>query len=129
MTFVLGAKSLSRLVGVHPDLVRVVKKAITLTEIDFAVLEGLRTKERQLYLFQKGASKTLKSRHIQGFAVDLVAMPAGKVSWDVADYTPIAQAMKQASIIEKVKIEHGGDWKSFPDYPHFQLPHATYPDK
>ena len=72
--FVLSRLSLSRLEGVHPDLVKVVKRAIEITEVDFRVSEGLRTKARQAELVKLGASQTQNSRHLTGHAVDLVAM-------------------------------------------------------
>lgn len=125
--FVLGTRSLQRLKGVHPDLVRVVKRAITLTEIDFTVLEGKRTLARQRQLVAAGASQTLNSRHLTGHAVDLGALVNGKVRWDWPLYHKIYKAMKQAAEIEKVKIEWGGNWKSFKDGPHYQLPFKSYP--
>ena len=82
MPFVLGSKSLARLNGVHPDLVKVVKAAIKLSEVDFTVLEGLRTLTRQKQLFAAGATKTLNSRHLTGHAVDLGALIGGTVRWD-----------------------------------------------
>jgi peptidoglycan LD-endopeptidase CwlK len=78
----LASRSLSRLKGVHPDLVRVVKKAAAMSNLDFTVLEGLRTLDRQRKLLAQGASKTLNSRHITGHAVDLAPLIDGKVSWD-----------------------------------------------
>jgi len=68
MSYVLGAKSLQRLSGVHPDLVRVVKRAIKITPVDFSVIEGVRTKKRQSELFASGASKTMNSRHRQSLS-------------------------------------------------------------
>lgn len=127
MPFVLGAASIARLKGVHPDLVRVVKRAITVTDADFTVLEGLRTAARQKQLVSAGASKTMKSRHLTGHAVDLGAIVAGKVRWDWPLYHKIAAAMKEAAKLERVSIEWGGDWKSFKDGPHFQLPWSKYP--
>jgi peptidoglycan LD-endopeptidase CwlK len=127
MTYRLGRTSLSRLAGVHPDLVRVVKRAITLTDVDFTVLEGLRTLARQEQLVAAGASKTMNSRHLTGHAVDLGALVDGKVRWDWPLYHKIADAMKEAAQLEGVRIEWGGDWKSFPDGPHFQLPFRQYP--
>ena len=47
MTFILSQKSLRRLEGVNPDLVKVVRRAIQITPIDFIVVEGLRTKDRK----------------------------------------------------------------------------------
>lgn len=127
MMFKLSQKSLDHLEGVHPDLVKVVKRAIELTPIDFRVTEGLRTLERQKYLMKKGATRTLRSRHITGKAVDFVALPDGQVSWDWQHYPKIAAAFKQAASELGVKIEWGGDWKSFRDGPHIQLDHITYP--
>jgi hypothetical protein len=127
MTFVLSDVSKRRLVGVHPDLVRVVEQAIKLTTQDFRVIEGLRTKERQRYLVDKGASKTMNSRHITGHAVDLAPIINGAVSWDWKYFYPIAEAMKQAARIVGVPVEWGGDWEKFRDGPHWQLPRGKYP--
>jgi len=127
--FVLSSRSLQRLNGVHPDLVRVVKRAITLTKVDFTVLEGKRTLKRQRQLVAAGASQTLNSRHLTGHAVDLGAMVNGKVRWDWPLYHSIYAAMKQAAAIERVKIEWGGNWKTFKDGPHYQLPFRYYPVK
>lgn len=127
MTFRLGLRSLSRLEGVHPDLVGVVKYAIEITSVDFAVLEGLRIKERQKVLFAHGATKTMNSRHLTGHAVDLGAYIDGTVAWDWPLYHRIAEAMKTAAAYRRIPIEWGGDWKSFPDGPHFQLPWESYP--
>jgi len=126
MTFALGAKSLARLEGVHPDLVRVVKRAIEITPVDFTVTEGLRTVERQRALVAAGASQTMKSRHITGHAVDLAALVMGEVRWDWPLYAKLAGAMKAAAKELAVPLEWGGDWK-MKDGPHFQLPWANYP--
>lgn len=127
MTFALGQRSLDRLNGVHPDLVKVVKRAIQLTPIDFTVTEGLRTVERQKQLLAAGASQTMKSRHITGHAVDLAALVDGEVRWDWPLYAKIAKAMKDAAAELGVAIEWGGDWKSLKDGPHFQLTWKAYP--
>ena len=127
MSFVLGRRSLARLEGVHPDLVAVVKRAIEITPQDFAVLEGLRTKERQAQLVQAGASKTLASRHLTGHAVDLGVLVDGVVKWDWPLYDQLARTMKAAAAELHLPIEWGGDWKTFKDGPHFQLPKQTYP--
>lgn len=127
MAFVLGASSLAKLEGVHPALVSVVKAAITITPIDFRVTEGLRTVERQKQLVAAGASTTMKSRHITGHAVDLVALIGGEVHWDWPLYAKLATAMKTAAADLHVPLEWGGDWKTFKDGPHFQLPWAAYP--
>lgn len=123
----LSQKSLDRLNGVHPDLVKVVKRAIELTPIDFRVTEGLRTVERQAHLFKKGATKTMRSRHIVGKAIDFVALPDGQVSWNWDHYPKIADAFKQAASELGVQIIWGGDWKSFRDGPHIELNRKYYP--
>lgn len=122
MGFILSQKSLRRLEGVNPALVQVVKRAIQITPIDFIVVEGLRTKERQAYLVEKGASKTMNSRHLTGDAVDLAPIVDNKVSWDWKHFYPLAEAVKQAAKEVKVEVEWGGEFKTFPDAPHWQLP-------
>ena len=125
--YTLSTRSLDRLNGVHPDLVSVVKLAIHLSEIDFVVLEGLRTKERQAQLLKAGASFTLKSRHLTGHAVDLGALVNKEVRWDWPLYHRIAKAVKQAAIDLDVPIVWGGDWRTFKDGPHFELKRNKYP--
>jgi peptidoglycan L-alanyl-D-glutamate endopeptidase CwlK len=145
MSIILGQRSLSRLEGVHPDLVRVVKKAATISDLDFTVLEGLRTLERQRKLVAEGASRTMKSRHLTGHAVDLAPLIDGKVSWDWPIYHRLAEVMREASLAEKIPIRWGGTWKllsaingpitakilsrSFPDGPHFEIDPKKYPHK
>lgn len=127
MTFILGATSLKRLEGVHPDLVRVVKRAIKITDTDFTVLEGVRTLAKQREYVAAGASKTMNSRHLTGHAVDLGALVGGKVRWDWPLYHKIAKAMKQAAKELGIPLTWGGDWPRFRDGPHFELPFASYP--
>jgi len=119
--FKLSDKSLRRLEGVHPDLVKVVKRAIEITPVDFVVVEGLRTKSRQAYLLDAGKSRTMNSYHLTGHAVDIAPIVDGKVSWDWKFFHPMANAMKQAASELDVKLTWGGDWKTFPDGPHFQI--------
>jgi len=127
MTYYLSERSLRRLEGVHPDLVKVVKRAIEITPVDFAVIEGLRTKEKQEQLVKAGASKTMRSRHLTGHAVDLAAVIGSEIRWDWALYPQIANAMKKAAYELDVPIDWGGDWKTFKDGPHFQLTWDEYP--
>ena len=124
--FTLSPRSYKRLEGVHPDLVRVVERAIAITEVDFVVLEGLRTKERQVQLLKAGASRTMNSRHITGHAVDLGAWVNKEVRWDWPLYAKIATAMKQAATELIVPIVWGGDWRTFKDGPHFELDRRKY---
>jgi peptidoglycan L-alanyl-D-glutamate endopeptidase CwlK len=125
--YTFSARSEQRLAGVHPDLVRVVRRAITLSEVDFAVIEGLRTADRQAELLKAGASTTLNSRHITGHAIDLAPFIGGEIRWDWPPFHRIAAAMKAAALLERVPIEWGGDWARFRDGPHFQLPRKAYP--
>jgi len=125
--FTLSTRSLNHLEGVHPDLVCVVKLAIQSSEIDFVVLEGLRSKARQAQLLKAGASQTMNSRHITGHAVDLGACVGKEVRWDWPLYHKIAKAVKQAATDLNVPIVWGGDWKSFRDGPHFELNRSKYP--
>ncbi len=112
---------------VHPKLIRVVQEAILLTEVDFTVLEGMRTVSRQRKLVASGASTTMNSRHLTGHAVDLGAWVGGEVRWDWPLYYKIADAMKGAAKREGINITWGGDWKSFPDGPHYELSWKDYP--
>lgn len=125
--FKLGKRSLANLQGVHTDLARMVQRAIQITEVDFTVIEGLRTMERQRQLVKQGASQTLNSRHLTGHAVDLAAWVNGTISWEWPHYREIARAMKQAAQELNIPIEWGGDWVTFKDGPHFQLPWEQYP--
>ena len=127
MSIILGQRSLSRLEGVHPDLVRVVKAAAAMSDLDFTVLEGLRTVERQKQLFAQKATKTMNSRHLTGHAVDLAPMLNGKVSWDWPLYNRLAKTIKAAAAAEKVPLTWGGDWRTFKDGPHWELPWKQYP--
>lgn len=123
----LSDRSLKRLDGLHDDIVKVVKRAIEITPIDFSVGEGLRSITRQKELYQQGATKTMNSRHLTGHAVDLFALDEdGKVTWEWKYYYPLAEAVKQAAKEVGVTIEWGGDWNSFKDGPHYQLPWSKY---
>ena len=125
--FRLSRRSLERMQGVHPDLVKVVLLAIELTEVDFGVTEGVRTIEKQREHVARGASKTMNSRHLTGHAVDLVAYIGADVRWDWPLYHKIADAMKRAAKDLNVPIVWGGDWTSFKDGPHFELDRKSYP--
>lgn len=127
MTYTLSARSAQRLEGVHPDLVRIVKRALQLSAVDFGVAEGLRSMERQRELVAAGKSRTLRSRHITGHAVDLYPVTKAGAEWTRADFAPVVQAMKQAAAELGLPLECGHDWQSFPDSPHHQLPVTAYP--
>ena len=127
MSIILGPRSLTRLEGVHPDLVRIVKTAASISDLDFTVLEGLRTIERQKQLFAQKATKTMNSRHLTGHAVDLAPMIGGKISWDWPLYNRLSKVVKAAAAEEKIPLQWGGDWRQFKDGPHWELPWAFYP--
>lgn len=115
MGFNLSQRSIDRMDGVHPDLVAVVKRAIELTEVDFGVIQGVRTVAEQEALVAKGASKTMKSYHLPqedgyGHAVDLMAYIEGRGSWELNVYDEIADAMKAAAIELDVPIRWGSAW-------------------
>lgn len=123
----LDTVSERRLIGVHSDLVRVVRRAAALSPVTFRVTEGLRTKARQEQLVAAGASKTMNSRHLTGHAVDVVPMIAGKPRWDWPPFYDIAAAFKTAARELDVPIVWGGDWRTFKDGPHFELDRKEYP--
>lgn len=120
-------RSYDRLKDVRPELVAVATRALWYSEVDFTVLEGKRSLARQRQLVDSGASKTMNSRHLTGHAIDLGAYVGGSVSWDWPLYYQIAEAMKKAAAELRVPIEWGGDWTSFKDGPHWQLPWDKYP--
>lgn len=128
----LSKRSLSRLDGVHPDLVKVVKRAIEISRVDFGVSEGVRNKERQREMFKTGKSHTLNSKHLpqpDGYAhaVDLFVIGAdGKATWEHKYFRLAIQAMMTAAIELDVQIKAGGLWRDFLDSPHFELNDAYY---
>lgn len=134
MGFKLGKTSLARLQGVDETLVNVVKRAIEISEVDFTVMEGVRTLERQRELYAQGRTApgkivtwTMKSRHIEGKAVDLVPYP---LDWnDLEKFNKIKDAMFQAARELDVNLRWGADWdgdgnyreKGEYDSPHFEI--------
>ncbi len=110
MAFKLSNRSLSRLEGVDPSLVAVTKRAIELTKIDFGVTCGLRTVAEQTALLKSGATQTMKSKHLTGDAVDLVAYVGSRVSWELNLYDDIADAMKRAATELNVSLRWGAAW-------------------
>lgn len=111
MAYKLSKRSLARLEGVDERMVRVVKTAITFTTVDFGVIQGLRTIEEQRELVAKGASQTMKSKHLDGLAVDLMAYVGSRGSWELSLYDNLADAMKLAAIEEDVAIRWGAAWQ------------------
>lgn len=127
MAFQFGSTSLRRLEGVHCDLVALMKHAIATSPLDFTVLEGRRTLARQKQLLAAGATTTMKSRHLTGHAVDVAPLVNGKVRWDWPLYHKLAEHIKKCAAEMGQKVEWGGDWRTFKDGPHWQLPWKQYP--
>lgn len=126
----LSSRSIENLTGVHPDLIRVVLHALQTSPIDFTVIEGKRSLERQKQMLAQGSSQTMNSRHLYGLAVDLLPIDPqtkkGKFDWGL--YNQLAPAVKEAASLEGVPIVWGGDWTTLKDGPHFELPHGKYPN-
>lgn len=110
MSFKLSQRSLDKLEGVDERLVAVVKHAITATKIDFGVIQGMRTIEMQKELVAKGASQTMKSKHLDGNAVDLMAYIGGRGSWELNVYDDLADAMKEGANAVGCKVRWGAAW-------------------
>ena len=113
----LGNRSRQELDGVHPGMVRVVERAIEITEQDFSVFDGIRSDEEQVEYVRTGVSQTLKSKHLRqkdghGHAVDLVPYINGKLRWELGPIYKIAQAMRQAADELDVQIRWGGCWRT-----------------
>jgi len=135
----LDAKSEKKLTEVHPLLVRVIRRMAAewdgSTGLSFIVTCGARSLAEQKRMVAAGASTTLRSRHIPSgsppfaHAVDLAVKLRGVLKWDWPLYAELARRVKAAAARERVPIEWGGDWKSFKDGPHFQLPWKQFPGK
>ena len=129
----ITARYKQRLEGFHPDLVRVVTRAAELTDIPFAVIEGMRTRERQAQLLRQRKTTTMNSRHLTGHAVDLVPLSDQdgdgdiEISWRWHDNFRLAPVIKAVAVELGIPLEWGGDWRDFKDGPHWQLPWKTYP--
>ena len=110
MAFNLSKRSLDKMAGVDENLVAVVKRAIELTKIDFGVIYGMRTIQEQENLVAAGKSQTMKSKHLVGRAVDLMAYVDGKGCWELNVYDDLCDAMKEAAKELGVAIKWGAAW-------------------
>lgn len=110
MAFTLGTRSRANLQGVHPDLVKVVQRAIQITSQDFTVIEGLRDIQRQEELLRRGATQTMNSRHLTGHAVDITPWVNGEISWDWKYYPEVLDAFIKACKEVDVPLRWGGNW-------------------
>tara|TARA_R100001369_G_scaffold80961_2_gene111642 strand:+ start:190 stop:642 length:453 start_codon:yes stop_codon:yes gene_type:complete len=118
MEYRLGKRSIQRLSTVDERLQRVVRGAIEITDQDFSVICGIRTKAEQTKLVASGASQTMKSKHLDGLAVDLMAYSGGG-RWELNLYDEIADAMKASAKAEGVQLRWGAAWhiNSIGDWP------------
>ena len=111
MTFALSTRSLTKLQGVDERLVKIVRRAIQITTVDFGVVDGVRTPEQQMEYFKNGVSQiAVGGKHVEGKAVDLMAYIGDRGSWELNLYDNIADAMKQAAIEQNVAIRWGAAW-------------------
>lgn len=123
--FVWSQRSLRELAGVHPDLRRVCDLALTLSPVDFVITDGRRTEAEQRQHVASGASKTMKSRHLTGHAIDFAPLIGGKVRWEMAYCRQVADAFKVAAKQLGIPIVWGGDWR-WKDGPHVELSRTAY---
>jgi peptidoglycan L-alanyl-D-glutamate endopeptidase CwlK len=127
MTFELSNNSIKNMAGIDERLIDIAELAITFSTVDFGIPStgGLRTTEDQAELYTSGKSKcdgrTNKSYHQSGKAIDVYGYVDGKASWDKLHLATIATAMLQASAQLGYELKWGGLWKSWQDYPHFEL--------
>lgn len=134
MTFHFSQTSKEKLKGVHPSLAQCAERALSYGEIDFAVVQGVRTQEQQDDLFAQGRTKpgkivtwTRKSNHLlqsdgYGHAIDIVPIINGRMDWETLEnFTVLAALMFRAAMETGTKIAWGGHWTKTKDRPHFEL--------
>ena len=119
--FSFSKASLNKMNGVDSKLINLMKEAIKESPYDFGITEGIRTLKRQKELFAEGKTKTLKSYHLVGKAVDIKIYVNGEITWDFKYYKEVAEHIKEVARKLGYVITWGGDWKTFKDGPHFQI--------
>lgn len=128
MSFKFSKRSEDNLKGVNPDLEKVIRRTLEISPVDFIVIEGLRTKERQKELVNTGKSQTMNSRHLTGNAVDIIPV---NTKWQVEEFKPLLRAVKQAADELGVKLRFGINWKNDPSLPietrFIDAPHVEIP--
>jgi len=108
MTFRFGARSLGNLEGVKRELRLVCNRALELTYLDFGIIEGIRSEERQRHLVSAGKSQTMNSKHLTGDAIDFMPYWKGKPQTAWPYYYSPANAFLQASKDLSIQISWGG---------------------
>lgn len=131
MNFKFGKSSEEKLATVHSKLSSAARKALQLSPIDFGITEGKRSEQKQKQLVAEGASKTMKSKHLTGHAIDIVCYVDGKITWELEYYQIVANAFALACEELKINLRWGGSWKvndftldpknKFIDAVHFEL--------
>lgn len=128
MSFKFSKRSEDNLKGVNSDLEKVIRRTLEISPVDFIVIEGLRTKERQKELVNTGKSQTMNSRHLTGNAVDIIPV---NTKWQIDDFKPLLKAVKQAADELGVKLRFGINWKNDPSLPietrFIDAPHVEIP--
>lgn len=126
--FRFSQRSENNLKGVNSDLVKVIRRTLEITPVDFIVIEGLRTEERQKQLVAEKKSQTMKSRHLTGHAVDIIPV---NTKWQIEEFKPLLKAVKQAADELGVKLRFGINWKNDPSLPietqFIDAPHVEIP--
>ena len=133
MSVKFTAASRKHLEDIHGDLRAVILRAAELSDVKFEISDGRRTLAEQRANLRKGVSKTMKSRHLTGHAVDVLAFRDGKDAWQFPDdrhvsiFQPVADVIKVSAAELGVPVEWGQDIWGW-DAPHFQLPWSDYPE-
>lgn len=124
--FVLSKKSRSKLQGVHPVLCQIMETALDRCAVDFSIIEGVRSPERQAELVAANKSWVTVSKHQPdpetglGMAVDVMALVDNKGSWEWPHYEKINEAVQEAAKIHNARVTWGGSW-GVKDGGHIQL--------
>jgi peptidoglycan L-alanyl-D-glutamate endopeptidase CwlK len=121
--FHFSKQSQERMVGLHPSLVVVLTHALVNNELDFVIVEGVRSFEKQREYVDNGKSWTMDSQHLFGLAVDIAPYELGKINWEWSLFVKLYGAVKRAALHHNIPIEWGGNWR-VKDGPHFQLPRS-----
>lgn len=108
--FRFSKRSNKNLIEVDTLLQMVADKALSLTEVDFGVICGMRTAEEQAELRRIGASQVKRSKHQDGLAIDVAAFVGSQLHWELPFYFKIADAFRLASIELKIPVRWGGAW-------------------
>jgi len=131
--FKLSETSKKRRRGARPELIEISNRAIQITQVDFGHPEyaGGRTISDQQHLYSIGASRAdgvlKKSDHqvddvkIFSDALDFYAYVNGRATWNEGDLAQVACSFFQAASELGYRIEWGGLWTDFKDYPHIKF--------